>query len=347
MLENIQYIAEMKKPLFSIVLCLLPGGPLLAKSPHPGVVIAHRASCGYLPEHTLQGVAMAHAFGSDFIEPDVVLTKDGVPVVLHDIQLDDTTDASTAFPEKKRADGRWYAIDFTLAEIKSLRVHERTDLKTGVAVYPKRFPRDAGAFQVPTLEEEIQLVQGLNKSTGRTVGLYPELKAPAFHTAAGQDIAKITVDMLTRYGYDSASAPLYLQSFDPKALHYVHDQLKSPLRLVQLIAENEWKEGDTDFKPMLTEAGLKEIAQYASGIGPWLPHVLTADPQHPGQVMATKLVGWAHAQKLVVHPYTVRADDLPKGIPSFEALLHLLFDTAKVDGIFTDFPDRALRFLGR
>lgn len=309
------------------------------------VVVAHRGASGYLPEHTLPSAALAHGLGADFVEPDVVLTKDGVPVVLHDIHLEATTDVETRFPERKRADGRWYAIDFTLAEIKSLAVHERADLKQGQVVYPQRFPSAWQAFTVPTLEEEIQLVQGLNKSRGKEVGLYPELKSPAFHTAEGQDIAKVVLALLAKYGYESRDSNVIVQCFDPKTLRYVRNDLKSQLKLVQLIADNSWKESDADYTVMLTEAGIKDIATYADGIGPWLPHVLTIDPKNPKATKPTPLVGFAHKHKLAVHAYTVRADDLPKGVASMEALLGLLFKQAKVDGVFTDFPDRAVTFL--
>jgi glycerophosphoryl diester phosphodiesterase len=128
-------------------------------------VIAHRGASGYLPEHTLEAVAMAYAMGADYLEQDVVLTKDDHAIVLHDIHLEAVTNVAQVFPRRARSDGRYYAIDFTLAEIKALQVHERIALPAGAAVYPKRFPVGWSRFEIPTLEEEITLVQGLNKST--------------------------------------------------------------------------------------------------------------------------------------------------------------------------------------
>lgn len=317
-----------------------------AKPARKVVIIAHRSASGYLPEHTLPGVALAHGLGADFIEPDVVLTKDGVPVVLHDIHLDATTDAPSVFPDRKRADGRWYVIDFTLAEIKTLKVHERADPKTGKVVFPKRFPIETAVFSVPTLEEEIQVVQGLNKSRGKNVGIYPEIKSPAFHHKEGQDIAKITLALLAKYGYDSADAKVFFQCFDAKELKRVRTELKPKIKLVQLIGENAWQESDTDYDAMRTEAGIKEVATYADGIGPSLSHILAADPKAK-TVVATPLVGWAHKYKMVVHPYTLRADDLPPGVPTVDAFLKLIFDLAKADGLFTDFTDKAVEFLKR
>lgn len=125
------------------------------------IVIAHRAASGYLPEHTLEAVALAYGMGADFIEQDLVLTKDGVPLVLHDIHLDTTTDVRKKFPDRARIDGRWYAIDFTLEEIKSLKVHERIDPKKDMAVFPSRFPVGHAKFEIPTFVEEIELIQGI------------------------------------------------------------------------------------------------------------------------------------------------------------------------------------------
>lgn len=137
------------------------------QTPKKKIVIAHRGASGYLPEHTLQGVAMAYQMGADFIEPDCVLSKDNVPVVVHDTHIDTISDVAKKFPDRKRKDGRYYAIDFTVAELKTLAVSERFDPASGKPVYPKRFPLGVPGFTIPTLAEEIELVQGLNKSTGR------------------------------------------------------------------------------------------------------------------------------------------------------------------------------------
>ena len=162
----------------------------------PKLVIAHRGASGYLPEHTLPAVAMAHALGADYIEQDVVLSKDNVPMVLHDIHLDTVTDVARRFPDRKREDGRYYVIDFTLAELKQLNASERFDPKTGLAVFPTRFPVGKGSFQIPTLEEELQLIQGLNTSTGREAGVYPEVKEPAWHRTQGRDLSPILLESL-------------------------------------------------------------------------------------------------------------------------------------------------------
>jgi len=156
------------------------------QNPKKFLVIAHRGASGYLPEHTLEAKAMAHAMGADYIEQDVVLTKDDQAVVLHDIYLDEVTDVARVFPGRNQTDGRFYAIDFTLAEIKTLNVTERFDRNTGEACYPNRFPDCTRIdFKIPTLAEEIKLIQGLNKSTGKNVGIYVELKKPGFHKKKG------------------------------------------------------------------------------------------------------------------------------------------------------------------
>ena len=165
----------------AIVICVLSLGIEMAYAQDKPIVIAHRGACGYVPEHTLEAASMAHAMQVDFIEQDVVLSKDNIPVVLHDIHLDTVTDVAQKFPGRARSDGRFYAIDFALDEIKQLFVHERISLKTGKAVFPNRFDASKALFRVPTLEEEIELIKGLNAATGRDIGIYVEIKKPAWH----------------------------------------------------------------------------------------------------------------------------------------------------------------------
>jgi len=177
----------------------------------PKIIIAHRGASGYLPEHTLPGKALAHAMGADYLEQDLVLSKDGIPVVLHDIVIDTVTDVAKRFPERKRADGRYYALDFTVADLKQLRVTERFDYRTGKPVFPARFPQWQGTFQIPTFEEELQFIQGLNRTTGRDVGIYPEIKSPAWHREQGQDVSRIILSVLERYGYRTKADKIFLQ----------------------------------------------------------------------------------------------------------------------------------------
>ena len=151
------------------------------------IVIAHRGASGYLPEHSLPAKAMAHAMGADFIEQDLVLTRDNRLVVLHDLYLDAVTDVARVFPDRGRPDGHFYAIDFTLAELRRLALTERLVIEDGRSQprFPGRFPPGQSSFRISTFEEEIELIQGLNRSTGRNVGLYPEIKSPAFHRHEG------------------------------------------------------------------------------------------------------------------------------------------------------------------
>ena len=308
------------------------------------LVIAHRGACGYLPEHTLQAATLAYGMGAHFVEQDVVLTKDDHPIVLHDIHLDTVTDVARLYPDRCRDDQRYYAIDFTLKEIKRLKAHERIDLKTGTAIFPRRFPVHSGSFQVPTLAEEIELVQGLNNSTGRSVGIYPEIKAPAWHTTQNKDISAIVVRTLARYGYREKSDNAFLQCFDSRELQRICNELGCQLRLIQLVGVNDWNESADDFDQMRTARGLQQVALYADGIGPWLPHVVSGQPD--GIVSrVTPLVQQAHDCGLLVHPFTFRADQLPSYVSSFEELLEVFASDANVDGFFTDFPDRVARFL--
>ena len=302
------------------------------------IIIAHRGASGYLPEHTLAAKALAYGQDADFLEQDVVLTRDDQPIVLHDIHLDTVTNVAQAFPDRVRTDGRYYAIDLTLAEIRSLRVTERVDWRTGRPVFPGRFPAGKSDFRVPTLAEEIELIQGLNHSTGRSVGIYTEVKAPSWHRQQGKDISRIVVDVLRQYGYREKSDAAFVQCFEPAETKRIRTELNCGLRLIQLIGGGA---AEVDFERMRTPAGLAEIAQYADGIGPSLDHVVRGrDPN--GQLILSPLVADAHRCRLLVHPYTLRADALPKYAATFEELVRIFFVDAGVDGVFTDFPDRTL-----
>lgn len=139
-------------------------------------MVAHRGASGYLPEHTLASKVMAYAMQADYIEQDVVLSKDDVPIVIHDILLDDVTNVLEKYPNRKREDGRYYVIDFTFEEIKTLVVTERFDSETGLQIYPNRFPKGTSSFRLHSLQDEIELIQGLNKSTGKNIEYILKLK---------------------------------------------------------------------------------------------------------------------------------------------------------------------------
>lgn len=306
------------------------------------VIIAHRGASGYLPEHTLEAVAMAHAFNPDFIEPDIVITKDNRAIILHDIHLEGNTNVEDIYPKKKRADGRWYPVDFTLKQIKKLKVHERAKGKK--TAFAKRFPYGKSSFEVPTLEEYIELVQGLNLSRKKNIGIYPEIKAPAFHKKNGKDALGIVMKILTEYGYNTPGAPIFLQCFDPDMLLDFKKRFpKSPIKLVQLIAHDSWGESKHSYGKMMTPEGIKKIATYADGIGPWFPFILKPS-EDKKSYNETMLVEWAHDAGLVVHPYTLRDDSLPPFAGDTKSFLNMLFK-AKVDGIFTDFPETTVNFL--
>lgn len=302
-------------------------------------IIAHRGAPGYLPEHTLEGVAMAHAWNIDFIEPDLVMSKDDHLVILHDHHLDTTTNVAERFPKRARKDGRFYAIDFTLDELKSLRVHERIVLATGKPVYPQRFDSRKAFFKIPTFKEFIELVQGLNKTSGKNIGIYPEIKMPEFHISEGKDITKAAIEMMREYGYEK-SLNAGIQCFWPNTLIRLKNEFKTKIPLFQLIAENEWNESSADYTQMLTDSGLKKISTYASAIGPWVQQILTIQK---GIYKSTGLVERAKKLNLKVVPYTHRTDQLPQGL-SEEDFFKLMFEALAVDGIFSDFADRAKKF---
>lgn len=336
----------------AVVLCLAPG-PLTAEPAastiHPmgKIVIAHRGASAYLPEHTLEAKALAHGLGAHYLEQDLVMTRDDQLLVIHDIHLDTVTDVAARYPDRARPDGRFYAIDFDLAELRELRVTERLDPDTGQAVFPGRFPAGRSRFRLHTLQEEIELIQGLNRSSGKNVGLYPEIKAPQWHQQQGKDLTAAVFKVLDDYGYNSTTANLFVQCFDPVALQRLAGELGAKMPLVQLIGDNRWQESSADYAAMLSPAGLQEIATYAQGIAPWLPQLFRGldGGLDSGPPVPTKLVEQAHRAGLVVHPYTLRREELPRAFPTAPAFAAFLFFQAGVDGLFADSPDDALAAL--
>lgn len=339
--------------------------PLRSIDPGHGtdkVVVAHRGASGYLPEHTLAAKAMAYAQGADFLEQDVVMSKDDQLVVLHDRFLDRVTNVAEVFPERARDDGRYYAIDFTLDELRKLSFSEGFTVKDGeqVADYPERFPLGKSHFGLHTLSEEIEMIQGLNHSTGRDVGLYVEIKAPWFHQSEGKQVSRAVLETLKHYGYVAQDDNAVVQVFDPNGLKRIHDtlqpELEMDLRLVQLMGETSW---DMTFQPdaegklepydydwMYQEGGMQRIATYADGIGPWKPMVIE-DSSTRDDIKVTPMVEEAHAQGLIVMPYTFRLDEgrIPDWASDYDDMLRAFFVDARVDGVFTDYPDRAVQWL--
>ena len=300
------------------------------KSTKKITVIAHRGASGYLPEHTLASKVMAYAMQADYIEQDVVLSKDDVPIVIHDILLDDVTNVLEKFPNRKREDGRYYVIDFTFKEIKTLAVTERFDSETGLQIYPNRFPKGTSSFRLHSLQDEIELIQGLNKSTGKNIGIYPEIKKPEFHHENGKDISKIVLNILSDYGYKTKNDKCIVQSFDAVELERIRKELKSQLFLVQLMEFSEQKNL------------LEFYASYADGIGPWYKHLISS--KTADGFSFTPLIKEAHKLDLVVHPYTFREDQLDE-FDSFEQMIDVIIHQAGADGGFTDFPDRMREIL--
>jgi glycerophosphoryl diester phosphodiesterase len=199
------------------------------------------------------------------------------------------------------------------------------------------------AFEIPTLEEELQLIQGLNRSTGKQTGVYPEIKKPAWHREQGQDISRSVLEVLRRYGYRAKTDRFYLQCFDFDEVKRIRHELGYRGNLIQLIGTRDSGESSTDYDRLVTVAGLQEVAKVADGIGPALPHVVTGASK--ASLRFTDLVGRAHKLKLQVHAYTFRADALPPYADSIEELFHLFFAQAHVDGVFTDHPDQGVAFV--
>jgi glycerophosphoryl diester phosphodiesterase len=297
------------------------------------IVIAHRGASGYLPEHTLEAKALAYGLGADFLEQDVVATRDHELVVLHDIHLDDVTDVAAVFPSRCRADGHFYVVDFDLEELRALRVTERRRPGSRDPVFPERFPvEDSPPFRIVTLEDELRFIRGLNRATGRDVGIYPEIKEPRWHADHGIDLGRLVLAKLEAFGYRRATDRAYVQCFDAAELRRLRSGLGTELPLVQLI--------DSGVPAEELASRVTDIARYANAIGPHFSQLVEAGQ---GSARAGALSGAAHAAGLAVHPYTFRADRLPPGFASLDDMLTFFFSEVRVDGVFCDQPDVAVR----
>jgi len=308
------------------------------------MVVAHRGASGYLPEHTLESTAYGHALGSDFIETDVVVTRDDQLIVIHDIHLERVTNVGDRFPDRHREDGRFYARDFDLAEIKTLNVRERRRSDGRTPVFPKRFPTGVGTFEVPTLREQIKVIQGMNKATARDVGIFAEVKKPAWHQEEGVDISRLALQLLDDLGFRTREDNFWLQCFDSDETRRIRRELGCELKIIQLIEDNAANESATDYDKMRTPAGLKEISQYVEAIGPKFTHVAKLG-EIDGQPVSTGLVSGAHEYDMKVIPWTFRAEHLVPGFESLQEMVAWFNEVLDIDGVFTDFPDMALAAL--
>lgn len=333
------------------------------------LVIGHRGASGSLPEHTLESYKLAIEQGADFIEPDLVMTKDGVLIARHEPMLDGTTDVAEKFPASRRStkmmDGvfttAFFASDFTLAEIKTLRAKQPS------ASRPQQFN---GLYSVPTLAEVIALAKAESTRVGRTVGIYPEVKHSTFHAGIfGANVFEdiLVVQLHTAYG-NTSRAPVFIQSFEVANLRYLNT--KTDIRLVQLIDADDVNadgsmslvapyrqpydfvvSGDSRlFSDLLTSAGLDFVKTYADAIGPWKPYLVktvadgvertgdtTLNINDRKVVGSTGVIEMAHAKGLLVHTWTFRNDASGYGFKEPKAEMQFYMSLG-IDGVFTDFP---------
>lgn len=346
------------------------------------LVIGHRGGAnGYLPEHTLEAYALGISLGADYIEPDLVATKDGHLIARHEPNLIDTTNVKDLpqFANRRRTvvvdgvptDG-FFASDFTLAEIKQLRA---------VQSFPERDQSFNGRFQIPTLAEVIDLAKRKSREEGRRIGIYPETKHPTYHQAIGLPLEDRLLAVLSAAGWNQRNAPVFIQSFETANLRYLRS--KTSVRLIQLVDANDVKpDGSLDFskpydkpydwvvsnrdgqfKDLVTPRGLQEVRGYADGIGPWKPYLISsacksvqngacADVTGDGVVddrdrvllPPTDVIANAHRLGLLVHPYTFRSEQkrLTGSFGGNAVNEYLAFYEAGVDGLFSDFADTAV-----
>jgi glycerophosphoryl diester phosphodiesterase len=318
------------------------------------IVVAHRGASGYRPEHTLAAYALAIEQGADFIEPDLVATKDGHLIARHEPLLDATTDVTrrAEFASRKTTkhlDGKpvtgFFASDFTLEEIKQLRA---------IQPNPARSSEYNGRYEIPTFEEILDLVARSSRELKRSIGIYPETKHPAFHVAIGLPLEDRLIDALERRDLNRADAPVFIQSFESANLQYL--RTKTPVKLVQLFDDNVVQYDSTgtrvaavrplhfgDPRGVVLPRNMADIAKYADAVGPWKRHILR-DVGEP-KLLKTNLVERAHLVGLRVHTYTFR-NEAATLAPQYEkdpANEYLQFFELGVDGVFSDFPDTALK----
>ncbi len=300
------------------------------------IIIAHRGASGHRPEHTLEAYELGVRQGADYIEPDLVITRDGVLVARHEHRLDETTDVATMFPalrttKRLGADSAtgWFVEDLTLAELRTLRARERL---------PSRSHAYDGQFLIPTFDEVLALAVRLSRETGRTIGVYPETKSPSYFRSIGLPLEDKLIAALKTHWSDLASAPVFVQSFEVGNLKQL--RATTSVRLIQLMDA----QGGPDDVPSMTyaamasAAGLRDIARYAHGVGVAKRLILPL----PGP--ATSLVTDAHAAGLLVHVWTFRSDApfLHAQYGGDHAAEYREFAQLGVDGVFSDFPDHAV-----
>lgn len=322
------------------------------RRPRRPLVIGHRGAAGYRPEHTLASYETAARLGADFIEPDLVTTKDHVLVARHEPEIGGTTDVAShpEFASRKATkllDGiavtGWFTEDFTLAELKTLRAVERLpQVRQHNTLYN-------GLFQVPTFEEILALRQQLSRELDREIGVYPETKHPTYFRALGLPLEERLVEILRHWHFDAHDAPVFVQSFEAANLRALHDtyRLRTPKIFLTSISGTPFND-PRPYSDYVTPAGLKELSGFVDGIGPDKNQII---PRNPDGALGvpTSLVHDAHAAGLVLHPYTFRAENtfLPTDLrvgtdPNGYGKAideQLAFLRAGIDGLFTDQAD--------
>ncbi len=310
------------------------------------VVVGHRGASGYRPEHTRSSYLLAIEQGADFIEPDLVMTKDGVLIVRHEPELSETTDVGKKFPDRKttkKVDGQdvtgWFSTDLTLKEMKTLRAKERVATRDHSYDFQE---------SVLTFDEVIELVQTMTKKTGRVIGLYPELKHPTFFAKLGLPLEPAFLKTLKKFGWDQPSSRLLVQSFEITSLKKLRETTNLRTMLLydapSMHPPDFVDSGDArTYGDLLHPEGMRSIANSLYGIAPY-KGMIFLEGADKSWSQPTHVIQAAHALGLKVHPYTFRSDavHLPAVYAGDPIKEYLKFFEAGVDGVFSDFPDHAI-----
>lgn len=334
------------------------------------IIIAHRGAQSIFPEHTLEGYKKAIELGADFIEPDLVMTKDGVLIARHEPYISTTTDVADRKEFESRKTTKlvddvkitdWFVSDFTLKELKTLKARQP---------WSNRPQEYNDRFQIPTFEEIIALAKQSKTISGKRVGIYPELKHPTFHKDLGLPMEDTFLSHLQSAGWTTKDAPVYIQCFEVATLQYLNEH--TDVKLIQLIGaagvNNEgtlqFNNEDSSFHPegqpydfykakdhrtyqfFTTEEGMKFTAKYADGLGPWKPFIISYKTNKEGKkelLPPSDFVSLAHTYNLKVHPYTFRSEDDKWHTDELPQSEYELFFQAGVDGVFSDYTDIAVK----
>ncbi len=343
LLQNLSSCTSVIKPNDDYV---MPKTRQVKHGKHP-FVVAHRGASGYLPEHTLEAYIRGMELGADFVEPDLVVTKDGVLIARHENEISETTNVASVYPDRKTTKTvddiktvGWFTEDFTLAELKKLKAKQRLAFRQQMDNQP---------FLIPTLAEIIEAVDGFNLKNKKTVGIFPEIKHSTYFRSIGFNLEESLIKILRDKKWNAKLDQIYIQSFEVTNLKELSN--KTDYHLVQLIGDLhespfDLKDSKVTYQDMISLSGLKDIRRYAQAISPYKKLLVVEKGSQTVTLVANDFFKNAQLLDFQIVPYTFRNESffllkpLTDPVKEYE-----LFYKLGVDGVFSDFPDTAVKAL--